>query len=94
MIKPTSPIAIMPLITVDVEMLSCACTIMKPTPVDATISSAPIRDCHPSPADTLKPAVIDDTEDGSSTSRMIRQLGVPSICAASTSGRLVKRAPR
>ena len=63
----------MPAITVGVETLACACTIMKPTPAAATINSAPTSDCQPRPAATRKPATIEGTEAGSSTSTMVRR---------------------
>ena len=65
---PTRPIATMPAITVVVDTLACACTIMKPTPVEATISSAPTSDCQPRPAATRSPATIEGIEAGSRTS--------------------------
>ena len=63
-------------------------------PLEATISSAPISDCQPSPALTRTPATSDGTEAGSSTSVRISQLLAPSVCAASTSRRSTYRAPR
>ena len=77
------PMAIMPDMTIDVLMLAWPLTRTYPMPLDATINSAPTRDCHASPALTRSPATIDGTDPGRSTSVMIRQWLAPSVCAAS-----------
>ena len=72
--KPTMPIAIMPLITIDVLMFALS--------LDQQVADAARRDdqlgadsdCQPSPALMRSPATIDGTDAGSSTSVIIRQL--------------------
>src|ERR1043166_3220210 len=52
-------------------------------PLEATMSSAPMSDCQPRPALTRRPATMEGTEAGSSTSVTIRRCEAPSMRAAS-----------
>ena len=75
-------------------MAACGSDKPKPTPLEATISSAPTSDCQPSPAEMRSPATMEGTAAGSSTSVIARQALAPSICAASMYLRSTCLAPR
>ena len=63
-----TPTAIMPTITMRVSSAPWPRTIIKPMPLLAAMSSAPIRLCQPAPALMRRPAMMDGSEAGSSTS--------------------------